>query len=94
MSGTTSKPRLKGNKAMLSLPELQDLLGKAIANKDLRQDLLQNPDETLKKLGYPNHPEAVEFFNTLGKKGFEDAAKTFDGFTTKRGDPAFDHGET
>ena len=94
MSDTVSNSRPKGNKAMLSLPELQDLLGKAIADKKLRQDLLQNPDATLKKLGYPNHPEAVEFFKTLGAKGFEDAAKTFDGFTTKRGDPAFDHGET
>ena len=96
MSGTKSNdPRPKGNKATLSLPELQDLLGRAIANKDnLRQRLLEKPDETLRELGYPNHPDAVEFFKALAKKGFKDAAETFDSFPTKRGDPAFDHGET
>ena len=95
MSGTASgDPRPKGNKATLSLPELQDLLGKAIADKNLRRDLLGNPDATLKKLGYPNHPDAVKFFEALRDKGFKDAAETFDSFPTKRGDPAFDHGET
>ena len=95
MSNTASTdPRPKGNKAMLSLPELQELLGKAILDNDLRERLLKEPSKTLRELGYPNHSEVIKFFETLGKQGFEDAAKAFHGFTTKRGDPAFDHGET
>ena len=95
MSGTASgKPREKGDKATLSLPELQHLLGRAIADKGLRQRLLEKPGETLRELGYPNHPDAVKFFKTLGEKGFKDAAETFDSFTKNRGDPAFNHGET
>ena len=87
-------PRPKGNKATLSLPELQHLLGRAVADKELRRKLLKDPDGTLRKLGYPNHPAAVEFFRKLGAEGFDKAADAFTGAEGRRGDPAFDHGET
>lgn len=86
--------RPKGDKATLSLPELQHLLGRAIADGALRQRLLADPGKTLTELGYPNHPDAVQFFRTLGAEGFDKAAEAFGGAKGRRGDPAFDHGET
>jgi hypothetical protein len=74
-------------KEEIHLPELKEILGRAIRNKSLRDKLLNDPEQALRDLHYEPNKHAVEFFKSLDKAKFDQMA------TRANGDSSFKMGE-
>jgi hypothetical protein len=68
MSGTTLTP------GRMTVSQIETVLGKAIRDPATATGLANDPEATLRGMGYTPHPEEVDFFKSVSAGGFPSAA--------------------
>ncbi len=75
----------EGEPKPINLSDLGNILKILVKNPSIRSDMFANPQQTLARLNYEAHGDAVKFFASLSGADFHAAA---DAFAPAHPDPA------